>query len=63
MTSLHQYQDDGPRSRKTFDSWNFDSCQSFQVTSMSDWSANQAFGESQRKQPVVIGTLIAKYDF
>ena len=30
---------------------------------MSDWSANQAFGESQRKQPVVIGTLIAKYDF
>jgi|LakMenEpi03Aug12_release.lakeMendotaPanAssembly.Ray.scaffolds.fasta_scaffold3385229_1 hypothetical protein len=31
---------------------------------MSDWSANNnAFGESQRKNPVVIGTLIAKYDF
>jgi len=45
------------------DSLNFDSYQSFQVHSGSDWSASQAFGESQRKATVVMGTLIAKYDF
>ena len=31
---------------------------------MSDWSNNNnAVGESQRKNPVVIGTLIALYEF